>query len=59
MLTYYDTRYQAIHGSYSKGRDLKYHTKDIPPALLEAIDQQVATRFPTLWITDLKRFKES
>lgn len=58
VLSYYDERYQRSGGSHSKGIDLKYHSKDIPSATLEMIDEHIATQFPALWSKYLNRYKE-
>lgn len=58
VLSYYDKRYQQSGGSHSKGSNLKYHTKDIQPAILKTIDEHIATQYPALWSKYLSRYKE-
>ncbi len=58
VLAYYDKRYRHSGGSHSKGLDLKYHAKDTPSAILEMIDEYIATEYPVLWSKYLSRYKE-
>lgn len=55
-LTFYHNRYALSGGSHSKGEDVAYHSKQIPPEILHSIDQFLEKTYPDLWKKYLKRY---
>ncbi|HEY2810966.1 MAG TPA: sulfotransferase domain-containing protein [Rhabdochlamydiaceae bacterium] len=57
-LASYNKQHKAISGgSHSKGQDLLYHTKNLPPHILQDIDVFLQTNYPILWQNYLYRYK--
>ncbi len=53
----YHEQHRKTGGSHSKGKDLEFHSKQIPTEYLVEIDERMETQYPHLWEAYLNRYK--
>ncbi len=55
----YHAQHKKSGGSHSKGKDLEFHSKQIPNEYLVEIDQKMESLSANLWDTYLKKYKSN
>jgi len=58
LLKYYNRIHRKGGGSMSKGRDLVYHSRNVPQNILKQIDNHIQDNYPNYWNHYFVRFKE-
>ncbi len=53
----YHEQHISTGGSHSKGKDLDYHSKQIPMPYIQDIDAAIQAHYPHLWEPYLKQYK--